>query len=134
LKRATSDDKALVLQFAYGARRVLLMSDSGFTTEHWLLENEPDLRSDIVIKGHHAKDLSGTAEFLSRVAPQVVVCTSPGFSAPREALDVWEQNVRARGINVFPQSRTGAVHIVGRADSFEVRSFIGDQTFRSRAR
>ena len=70
LKRSAADDKALVLQLESAGTRVLFMSDSGFNTEQWLLENEPDLRSDILVKGHHAKDLSGTLEFLARVQPQ----------------------------------------------------------------
>ena len=45
-------------------RRVLFTSDSGYATEQWLLENEPDLRADILVKGQHGKDLSGTPGFL----------------------------------------------------------------------
>ena len=60
LKRSSAGDMALVLQLQAGQTRALLMSASGFATEQWLLENEPDLRADILIKGQHTRDLSGT--------------------------------------------------------------------------
>jgi hypothetical protein len=78
LARATADDKALVVQLETAGVRVLFLSDSGFATEQWLLENEPDLRSDIVITGQHARDLSGTLDFLARVHPRAVVCSARG--------------------------------------------------------
>ncbi|MEA3209144.1 MAG: competence protein ComEC [Chthoniobacter sp.] len=135
LKRSAADDKALVVQLACAGTRVLLMSDSGFPTEQWLLENEPDLRSDLLIKGQHGKDLSGTPDFLARVHPQAVICArlEPGSSAP--PLDDWERDAAARGIIVFRQDRTGAVQVDLRDDgAFEVRALVGGQILRSRAR
>jgi beta-lactamase superfamily II metal-dependent hydrolase len=110
------------------------MSDSGFTTEQWLLENEPDLRSDIVIKGQHAKDLSGTLDFLARVQPQAVICTALGYGESPAKLDPWRHEVEQRGVAVFRQDHCGAVQIEIRDHAFELRGFVNGQTFRSRAR
>jgi len=135
IQRTTADDKALVVQLEAAGTRVLLMSDSGFRTEQWLLENEPDLRSDIVIKGQHASDFSGTIEFLARVAPQAVICSDLGRGRPTQPLDEWESAVIARGITVFRQDRCGAVRIALReGGAFELSGFVGGQTLRSRAR
>lgn len=134
IKRSAAADKALVLQLQAGRTRALLMSASGFSTEQWLLENEPDLHSDILIKGQHTKDFSGTSNFLTHVAPQVVVCGQLGYGKPLEELDTWSTATAAQGITVFRQDKTGAVHIDIRDDSYEVRGFVDGQTFRSRAR
>jgi beta-lactamase superfamily II metal-dependent hydrolase len=134
LKRSAAADMALVLQLQTGGTRVLLMSASGFTTEQWLLENEPDLRSDILIKGQHTKDLSGTPDFLAHVAPKVAVCSALGYGEPIAKLDTWEADTAAQGINVFRQDKAGAVHIDIRDDSYELRGFVNGQTFRNRAR
>jgi beta-lactamase superfamily II metal-dependent hydrolase len=134
LKRTSAADMALVLQLQSGHTRALFMSDSGFSTEQWLLENEPDLKSDIVIKGQHSKDLSGTPDFLARVAPKVVVCSGLGYAEPVEKLDAWEKETAAQGIDVFRQDQTGAVRIDIRDDGYEVQGFLNGQTFRSRAR
>jgi beta-lactamase superfamily II metal-dependent hydrolase len=125
---------ALVLQLQCGNTRALFMSASGFSTEQWLVENEPDLKSDIVIKGQHTKDLSGTPEFLARVAPKVVVCSGLGYGEPVEKLDAWEKDTAAQGIAVFREDQTGAVRIDIRDGGYEVRGFLGGQIFRSRAR
>ena len=135
LRRTVADDRALVLQLACVGRRVLLMSDSGFTTERWLLENEPDLRSDVLIKGHHSRDLSGTPDFLARVAPLAVVCSAPDFTREPGEFAAWEAAAAARGIVVFRQDRTGAVRLeIARDGALELRAFLGGQTLRNRAR
>jgi beta-lactamase superfamily II metal-dependent hydrolase len=92
------------------------------------------LRSDIVIKGQHAKDISGTLDFLARVQPQAVICSALGYGELPAKLDPWEQNVEQRGIAVFRQDRCGAVQIDIRDHGFELRGFVNGQTFRSRAR
>jgi beta-lactamase superfamily II metal-dependent hydrolase len=134
LKRSTAADMALVLQLECAGTRVLLMSDTGFFTEQWLLENEPDLRSDIVIKGQHTRDPSGTADFLARVAPQAVICSALSYGQPVEQLDTWEKDTTAAGIAVFRQDKAGAVRVLIRDRSFEVRGYLNDQTLRSRTR
>jgi competence protein ComEC len=130
IKRTSAGDMALVLQLQSGRTRALLMSASGFSTEQWLLENEPDLRSDILIKGQHSRDISGTPDFLARVAPQVVVCSQLGYGQPVSQLDEWTAGAEAQGIRVFRQDKTGAVHIEIRDDGYEVRAYLGGQTFR----
>lgn len=134
LRRSSAGDMALVLQLQTGHTRALLMSASGFSTEQWLLENEPDLRSDILIKGQHSKDLSGTPDFLARVAPKIVVCGALGYGEPSAKLDAWEADAVAQGITVFRQDKTGAVHLDIRDEGYEARAFLGGQTFRSFAR
>ena len=134
LARATADDKALVVQLEAAGVRVLFLSDSGFATEQWLLENEPDLRSDIVIKGQHARDLSGTLDFLARVQPRAVVCSARGYGDAPEGLDAWEGSLTAAGVAVFRQDRTGAVSLLIRDGGFAIEARVGGQTLRSRAR
>jgi competence protein ComEC len=134
LKRSAADDKALVFQLECGGARALCMSDSGFQTEQWLMENEPDLRSDLLIKGQHSKDLSGTLDFLARVQPQAIVCGAAPYGQPPENLDAWERDVSQQGIAVFRQDHSGAVALKMREGRFEARAFLSGQTFFSRAR
>lgn len=134
MQRRAADDKALVTLLESGTRRVLFMSDSGFATEQWLLEAEPDLRADVIVKGHHAKDLSGTPDFIARVGPRAIICSGLDFSARTDALDAWEKEVVARGVVLFRQDRCGAVQAEFRDGAIELRAFVGGQTFRSRAR
>lgn len=134
LVRNLADDKALVLRIECAGTRVLFLSDSGFATEQWLLENEPDLRSDVLVKGWHARDFSGTPDFLAAVQPQAVVCSALEYGASAAMLDEWSRAVTARGVIVFRQDQCGAVRGEIRDGTIELRAFARPQTFRSRAR
>ena len=135
IARTQADDKALVSRIDAAGQRVLLMSDAGFSTERWLIENEPDLRADVLVAGWHSRDISGTADFFACVKPLAVVCSRPPFGSPKERLAEWERNVRAVGAEPFQQAHCGAVRIAMREDDgFVVQAFLGGQIFRSRAR
>ncbi|MES2570251.1 MAG: hypothetical protein V4710_09390, partial [Verrucomicrobiota bacterium] len=100
-----------------------------------LLENEPDLQADILVKGRHERDLSGTAAFLEAVQPQAVICAAPSFGQNAAASVAWQKSVTARGIILFAQEKCGAVQLELSAQGpFALRGFSNAQTFRSRAR
>ena len=133
--RSVSDDKALVCRIEAGGLRVLCVSDAGFFTEHWLLENEPDLRADVLVKGWHSKDFSGTSDFLARVQPRAIVSGAMPFGSPPEKVEEWERTAHDAGAALFRQEKCGAVRVEIRpGGELVVRPFVGSQTFRSRAR
>ena len=134
IARTQADDKALVCRIEAAGLRVLLMSDAGFSTERWLMENETDLRADVIVAGWHSRDLSGTADFLALVAPRAVVRSRPPFGVPEERLAERERGVRAIGAEAFHQEHCGAVRIELRGDGVTITPFLGGQIFRSRAR
>ena len=125
------DDKAMVLQIDACGLKVLIMSGAGFLTERWLLENEPGLKSDILIKARHASDISGTPDFLAAVQPRVLVCAAAKFPDNARLSDEWVREVAAHGIELFRQDETGAVRIELENGGFYVAGFLGGRTFRS---
>ena len=127
--RSVSDDKALACRLEAAGVRVLFVSDAGFFTEHWLVENEPDLRADVLVKGWHSKDFSGTSDFLARVRPRVIVSGAMPFGSPPEKLEQWEQTAAGAGAKLFRQEKCGAVRIRIRPDGeIVVESFVGSRT------
>jgi ComEC/Rec2-related protein len=133
ITRSLADDKALVLRVECAGVRVLLMSDAGFATERWLLENETDLRAEILIKGHHSRDLSGTRDFLGKVQPQVIVVGPLDYGHPASELDPWAKEIAPLGATLFRQDECGALVLAIGDGTFAVRSWINGQSFRSRA-
>ncbi|MEQ1859656.1 MAG: ComEC/Rec2 family competence protein [Chthoniobacteraceae bacterium] len=131
-KRPAADDKALVILVECEGRSVLLMSDSGVATERWLIEHEPALRADVIVKGHHGKDFSGTADFLAHVRPAAIVVGAPDFRAPApQSLDEWTAATRSRGVTVFRQDECGAVSVRIRDGAIELAGFVNAQRFRA---
>jgi ComEC/Rec2-related protein len=133
LARGLGDDKAFVLQLEAAGTRVLFMSDSGFLTEQWLLENEADLRSDVVVKGQHSRETSGGIDFLNRVKPRVVVCSEPVFGDSLEALEAWTKDVNERGMEVFSQRETGAVRMEIHPGEYTLRAQLGGAHFEQKS-
>jgi competence protein ComEC len=134
LAARTSADKALVVCMENGAHRILFTFQIGFVAERWLLDQAVDLRSEIWIKGLHPSDASGLSEFIDAINPAVIVCASTDFPETARIPDDWAKDIRARGIKLFRQDRTGAVHIALDDDNFELRGFLNQQFFSSRNR
>jgi competence protein ComEC len=109
--RPLADDRAVVFMLESAGQRVLIVGDAAFTTEQWLLANEPDLHADVLIKGWPKRDLSGTPDFISRVAPRIIACAAQEFGTPLESFDQWAAPFRARGIKLLHQAECGAVRL-----------------------
>ena len=130
-----ADDQALVVQLVLpGSTRVLLMSDSGETTERALLAGHPDLRSDLVIKGQHHSGVSGSPEFFDAVRPQAIIASARESAENQRIKEDWEEMVKARGIKLLRQDKTGAVSVRFFHDRWEATSFLETETFRNTSR
>jgi len=124
-------DKSMVLNVAVGRSRVLLMSDSAFTGEHWLLDHSGDLRASIVVLGGQSADLAGTGEFIGAVHPFAVVRGAPPFTAAVGDERRWAAGMYRRGVTPFLQSASGAVTIDLSQSGAALRGFMGGQTISS---
>jgi ComEC/Rec2-related protein len=134
-KADRADDQALVVQLVVsGKPQVLLMSDGGENTERILMQNYPDLRCDILIKGQNHTGVSGTPAFLDRVQPQAIVATSRDFPESERLKPEWLEEVRSRGIKLFRQDETGALQIRLFSDRWEATAHGTGETFRSPSR
>jgi competence protein ComEC len=132
---ASADDRAVVVQILVKSRpRVLLMSDSGETTERALLENGANLQTDVLIKGQHRSGLSGLPEFLDAVKPQLIIATSRDFPQTERIKDEWAEMVNARGIHLLRQDQAGAVQLRIFRNRVEARPYLGPEIFRSTSR
>ena len=107
----TADDKSLILRIQDGATRVLLLSDSGFTGEHWLIENTRDLAASVVVIGGQSSDLAGTSGLISAVHPFAAIRGGPPFAVPATSERSWAAGVARMGVTPFLQTDTGAVTI-----------------------
>ncbi len=72
----TADDRGLVLRLSADPWRVLFTADAGLHTEQWLVQSGRNLEADVLIKGSHANDVSGTHAFLDLVQPRLLVWDS----------------------------------------------------------
>jgi competence protein ComEC len=125
-----ADDACLVMRLEHAGRRALVVGDSGFLAESWLLEHHADLKCDILIKGRHRNDLSGTDDFLTAAGPRAAVCTAADFPSSEQLPATWVTSTEARGITVFDQSQSGAVEIRLGPEGVEARGFVDRKTWQ----
>ncbi len=113
-----SADKSLALRIREGSQSVLLMSDSGFTGEHWLLDHSRDLEASVLVLGGLSSDFAGTDEFVSAVRPGAVVRGQLGYGGSITEERHWAGDMFRHGVRPFLQTNTGAVTVeLGEADA-----------------
>ncbi len=123
----TAADKSLILRIADDGGSVLLMSDSGFTGERWLMEHALGTRASVVVIGGQAEDISGTGGFIGSVRPFAVVRGEPGFGASKTGDMYWSGAMRGEGVTPFAQSEAGAVVISLNQSHITVSGFADGQ-------
>lgn len=127
---AEGNDASCVLRIETGGRAVLLPGDVGRAVEARLVEDaSAQLRSAVLVAGHHGSATSTSAAFLSAVAPALVLY-SAGYANPFgfPAREVRER-VAKRGIRALDTGVSGAIEFRLAADG----SMEGPWTWRGRA-
>lgn len=136
-RQNTADDRGLVALIELGALRILWMADAGFITETALLNRREDIRCDVLIRGQHATDISGTYDLLAAAAPQLIISCGtyddPTFKLPRSVIEYTGEHQ----IPLLPMPESGGVQMMmvsDEADEVVVRSFTTGATHRLKLR
>jgi competence protein ComEC len=87
----------------------LLSSDIGTTVERKLAQS--NVRADILIKGRHSAEESGTDAFLEAVRPTMVVQVVNERPSDRYLEPAGRDRLRSRGLRWYRTDETGAVTI-----------------------
>lgn len=127
LNARTAGDKSLVLRLDTGSARILLMSESAYTGEQWLIENSRDLHATVAVFGGQSDDLVGSAEFLRALHPIAAIRGAPHFAAPASQDRLWSGTAYRQGVVPFLQSQTGAVTIDLTLSTLTLSSFLTNQ-------
>ncbi|MEX1117862.1 MAG: ComEC/Rec2 family competence protein [Terrimicrobiaceae bacterium] len=123
-----ADDKALVLLMHIGPWRVLLLSDAGPLTIHWLLENAREsLKCDVLIKGNHRSGISPPPDLWSAATPSAVIASSRDFPGSERLAEEMIRDLDRADIPLFRQDETGAVIIQVHEAEMQIRSFLTPQ-------
>jgi competence protein ComEC len=114
-----SEDNSLVVLLEHGGTRVLVLGDAGETVEQELVRRYPDLRAEIVVKGRHGSESSGTRAFLETVRPRVVILATSVQFGQRSQPDLRERLAKL-GIELYRTDEAGAVRIGLTASGYSI--------------
>lgn len=56
--------------------KILLMGDTGWQAEYQILQQYPDLKSDILVLGHHGSKYSSAYDFIKQIDPDVAISSA----------------------------------------------------------
>ena len=115
-----SDNNSVVLLMEYGPTRVLLTSDIGQSVEHFLVAGKADLRAQILVKGRHSTEPTGSGEFLDAVQPAAVVQVVNTEPSSRYLEPALRDRLRQRQILLYRTDEIGAVTIRLKQTGYEI--------------
>ncbi|HEY5895903.1 MAG TPA: ComEC/Rec2 family competence protein [Chthoniobacterales bacterium] len=125
--QSRADDNALVLAFRTGKHSVLLMSDSGFSTEISLLENAgliEKAKADVIVMGRNRTDRDVALDFFLKTGPKAIVSSCVSFPAiERVPLKLVKFSAET-DVRLFRQDETGALEMRLSEQSLDLRGFL----------
>ncbi len=122
--RTVSDNNAsLVVRVRYGQRTFLLTGDIEKETEARLVQEEPDLRADVLKVAHHGSRTSSTNDLLARVKPQhaIISAAHPSpFGHPHPEV---VERLQRTGARLWTTGNCGAITVSTDGSDLRVGTF-----------
>ena len=128
-----ADDNAIVLRGEFKGVRILFCSDFGRPGQRTLLDREQDLRAAVLVAGIPANSEPLGEAQLDAVQPQVMIISASEVPSQERATKELRARLERRGVPVFYTSDDGAVTIIVRSRTWEVRTMSGKR-FSSEAK
>ena len=116
---ARADDNALVLRGELQGTHILLLSNLGKAGQDALLEDNHDLRADIVIAGLPAQGDPLNNTLLDAIRPRLIIIADSDFPVMRRASPALQKRLAQRRIQVLYTRTAGAVTITLRKNQWQ---------------
>lgn len=115
---------SVVIQLTHGSIRFLITGDLEARGESQLivLETNEELRSDVLVVGHHGSRTSSTAAFLDVVSPNVAIIPVGLDNQYGHPHDDVLQRLRFRSIRIYRTDLDGTVQITSDGESYVVQT------------
>lgn len=111
-----ANNASIVSQLVYGDATILLTGD--FEEEESLVNNNLNLKSDILKVGHHGSDNANDLEFLKAVAPNYAIISSGAGNKFKHPHVLTINNLKNLGVTILRTDLLGDLHFVGDGINF----------------
>ncbi len=128
--RSLADDNILVFMMHWRGWKILWHGDAGRLSERALLDSGHDIAADVLVAGAHESDLSLSSEYISAVAPRLIVLPRPPGSEADTMRGMQRQKWQQNNIQVLDQTQTGGLTLtIGASGELVLSGFLdGSQT------
>lgn len=116
------NEGSLVLSVRCGDFSMLLMGDTGKSTEEWLLQayGPSQLRADVLHVGHHGSDSAGHLEFLQAAAPKAAVISCEAGNSYGHPDGRTLARLENAGAEIYRTDLLGEIQIDANGDDFRI--------------
>ncbi len=106
------NDSSIAIQMTYQGIHFLFPAEIGTAIEKQLVaKNSAELKSDLLVAGHHGSNTSSSPEFLKAVSPQWILISSGGASGQKFPSPAALQRLQKTGAAIFRTDLVGAIQV-----------------------
>ena len=117
-----ADDNAIVLAGNFRGTRVLLLSDLGKPGQNALLQNNPDLRADIVVAGLPQQSEPLADAVIETLQPRLIIITDAEYPAQERASAKLRKRLGEHGIPVLYTRETEGISLTFSEQKWRVKT------------
>ncbi len=117
-----TNDMSAVIKVTYGQHSFLLTGDAERNSEKDMLASGADLRSDVLLVGHHGSKSSTSAVFLTKVNPKYAVIQSGADNKYGHPTQTVLKRLQKQGVQVYRNDKQGTVEFITDGQQFEIRA------------
>jgi competence protein ComEC len=118
-----SNNRSCVLLLEYFQTRILITGDIEKPVEQFLLEQDINIRADILLIPHQGSKTSSTAEFIEAVSPQLGLIAAGYRNQYRHPHPSVLERYIARGIEILQTPLDGSIEITLSEHKWSIRNF-----------
>ncbi|MBU4463075.1 MAG: DNA internalization-related competence protein ComEC/Rec2 [Proteobacteria bacterium] len=124
-KQRNFNNNSLVIKVSFGSKSILFPGDIMACAERDIIATHGDeLKSTVLIAPHHGSKTSGTAMFLEKIKPEIVIISSGWKNSFRFPNPSVLKRYNENGCRIFRTDKNGAVAISTDGRALKIKPFI----------
>ncbi|USB34547.1 ComEC/Rec2 family competence protein [Paenibacillus sp. YPG26] len=121
-KYEDNNNMSAVVKVSYGEHSFLLTGDSEADSEQDMLASGADLRSNVLLVGHHGSKSSTSVAFLKKVNPQYAVIQSGRGNKYGHPTQTILERLQKKGVKVYRNDTQGTVEFLTDGHHLQIRA------------
>jgi competence protein ComEC len=117
-----SNDMSAVVHVSFGKTSFMLTGDAETKSEKDILASGVDLKSDVLLVGHHGSNSSTSSEFLKKVNPKNAIIQVGKDNRYGHPTDMILDRLSKQGAKVFRNDINGTIEVTSNGENIEVKA------------
>jgi competence protein ComEC len=117
-----SNDMSAVVHVTFGKTSFMLTGDAETKSEKDMLASGANLKSDVLLVGHHGSKSSTSLEFLKTVNPKYAVIQVGKDNKYGHPTDLILDRLNKQGVKVFRNDINGTIEVTSNGENLEVKT------------